>query len=381
MMGNVKKRLLRSKAKVAIVVTASVALAGCGAATPRAQASKTSTKVAKGSGVVTITYWNSGPSAGSGGASSGVPYLVSGFNKEYSGRYKVVYKTIPYTDETAVVNSALSGHTEPDLMEESLTFGSAYAQEGVVEPIDPILKMAGINPVTDFPPSLWDPSKVGGVHYMAPNNAISTLLFYNKALFRKAGLNPSKPPTTGQQLVADARALTNKSSGVWGYVEEPTGGGMNFSIQSIMDQYGAFEADAKTRKITFDTPGGVAAVQFFKNLIFKYHVSPANASPEEAHDLFVKGKNAMEITDSGDYAVYSPLLKQDLGVALVPKVGHNRDDFLGQNYWWVFKAPGMNTAVERGVALFMKYYYAHSLYLAQQGLFPTWLPAWRTSQF
>lgn len=358
---------------IKLVLATACALSTASASALPAQAATTK--------AVTISFWNSGPSAGISGGSSGIPQLINDFNKQYQGQYKVVYKTIPYADETAVVNSALGAHNEPDLITESLTFGSGYDYEGVVEPIDPILKMAGINPNKDFPKSLWDASVVQGQHYMAPTNAIPTVLFWNKALFKKAGLNPNVPPATGVQLVADAKKIRALGHGIWGYVEEPTGGGMNFSLQSVMDQYGAYLANAKTGKVTFNTPGGVAAVQFFRNLIFKYHVSPPNASPEEAHDLFVKGEDGMEMTGSTDYATYETLLKNNLGIALVPKIGHNQQDFLGQNYWWVFKAPGMNTKMERGIAMFMKYYYANSLYLARQGFFPTWLPLWGTRQF
>jgi|GEM_PF-2993300 multiple sugar transport system substrate-binding protein len=365
-------RIMRSRGGKTVLATTCAILTACASGVP---AQATTTKA------VTITFWNSGPSAGINGGSSGIPQLIKDFNKQYQGHYKIVYKIIPYYDETAVVNSALGAHNEPDLITESLTFGSGYAYEGVVEPIGPILKMAGINPATDFPKSLWDASVVQGQHYMAPTNAIPTVLFWNKALFKKAGLNPDVPPATGPQLVADAEKITSLGHGTWGYVEEPTGGGMNYSLQSVMDQYGAYLANAKTGKVTFNTPGGVAAVQFFRNLIFKYHVSPPNASPEEAHNLFVKGEDGMEITGSYDYPTYHTILGNNLGISLVPKIGHNQQDFLGQNYWWVFRAPGMNETMERGIALFMKYYYANSLYLARQGFFPTWLPLWNTRQF
>lgn len=361
---------------------ASLALAACGASSPTSNKGQSPSSPKSGSsGVQTITFWNSGPSAGTGGSNAGVPEIISKFNKQYSGRYHVDYKSIPYANESALVNSALGAHKQPDLIEESLTFGSGYAAEGVVEPIDPILKMAGINPATDFPKSLWSPSSVNGVHYLAPNNAIPTLLFYNKALFKKAGLNPNNPPTTGAELVSDAQAITKLGNGIWGYVEEPTGGGMNYSIQSVMDQEGAPLANAKTHKITFANSGGVKAVQYFRDLIFKYHVSPANASSEEANALFQKGKDGMEITGAYDYPVYQPVLKANLGVALIPKIGNNRENFLGQNYWWVFKTPSMTKSLEQGIADLMKLYYDNSTYLAQQGLFPTWLPAWHSKKF
>lgn len=323
--------------------------------------------------VEVIQFWSSGPTAG-------VQHVVDAFNYRFKGRYQVKFTTIPYANETALVNSALSSHKEPNLLEMSLTIMTPYALDHLFAPIGPLLNGANVNPTKDFPKGLWDASQIHGQHYLAPNGAIPTVLFYNKALFEKAGLNPNDPPVNGKQLIADAKKLTNTSKGQWGYVEEPTGGGMNYSIQSAMFQYGVQLANASTGKVTFNKSGTVAAVNFFRNLIWKYHVSPTNASPNEAHDLFVKGQNAMEMTGTYDYAIYKAALGKNLGVALMPKIGPRPLNFLGQNYWGAFQ-PTLNSGMRTAISRFMEFYYAHSLYIAQQGQIPTWTPTWSNPAF
>lgn len=325
-------------------------------------------------GLQTIQFWTSGPT-------QGIDHLVSVFNRQYKGKYKVDVSFIPYANETTLVNAAVSSHKQPNLLEMSLTFMTPYALDGLLEPIDPMLSAVKIDPSTDFPSGLWKSSVVNGTHYIAPNNAIPTVLFYNKKLFRAAGLNPNDPPTTGKQLIADAEKTTDASKGVYGYIEEPTGDGMNYSIQSVMFQYGVQLANSKTDKVTFDKSGSVTAVNFFRNLIWKYHVSPENASPNEAYDAFEQGKDAMLMQESSSYPAFAQAIgAANVGVALIPQVGPIHANFLGQNFWGAFKeamTPGKLAATEK----FMAFYYQHSLFLAQAGQLPTWQPTFDKSEF
>lgn len=321
--------------------------------------------------VTTFSFWNSGTTLAT---------FVKNFNTEYAGKYHIDYRNIPYADETEIVNSALSAHRGPTLMEESLTPSAPYADEDVEVPIVPILKMAGINPAQDFPASMWNRTTVDKVHYVAPVDALPTVLFYNKALFKAAGLNPNSPPTNLSQFVADAKKLTDASTGQWGYVQEPDWPNP-FLFPSLLAQFGGREANASTRKILFDSAAGISALSFEHNTIYKWHVSPTDASASEAHNLFVKGKNAMEMTGAYDYSIYKQALGKNLGMAVLPVIGKKPADFLGQNYWWVFKGTNMNVKTEHAVAAWLGYYYHHSLLLAQEGTIPVWQTTLKNPNF
>ncbi len=334
---------------------------------PAARAKPAATKAA----AATFSFWNSGPDLST---------LVKGFNRAYAGKYAIHYRNIPYANETEIVNSALSAHHGPTLMEESLTPSAPYAVEGVEVPILPLLKMAGIDPARDFPASMWNRTTVNKVHYVAPVDALPTVLFYNKALFKAAGLNPNTPPVNQATFVRDAKKLTVRAKGQWGYVQEPAWPNP-FLFPSLLAQFGGREANPATRKILFDSPAGLAALTFEHNTIFKWHVSPLNASNGEAHNLFVKGKNAMEMTGAYDYPIYQKALGNHLGMAVLPVIGHRPADFLGQNYWWVFKNPGLTPAVRKAVAAWFGYYYHHSLLLAKEGTIPVWLPTLKNPAF
>ncbi len=319
---------------------------------------------------VTFSFWNSGPDLST---------LVQGFNRTYASKYAIKYRNIPYANETEIVNSALSAHKGPTLMEESLTPSAPYAVEGIEVPILPLLKMAGINPARDFPASMWNRTTVNKVHYVAPVDALPTVLFYNKALFKAAGLNPNRPPINQATFVRDAQKLTVRAKGQWGYVQEPAWPNP-FLFPSLLEQFGGREANPATRKILFASSAGLAALNFEHNTIFKWHVSPVNASNGEAHNLFVKGKNAMEMTGAYDYPIFKKALGKNLGMSVLPVIGRRPADFLGQNYWWLFKN-GLTPAVRKAVAAWFAYYYHHSLLLAKAGTIPVWGPTLKNPAF
>ena len=51
-----------------------------------------------------------------------------------------------------------------------------------------------------------------------PYAAYAQALHYNRALFRQAGLNPNKPPTTWAQLRKDAKQISDRT-GAAGYAQ------------------------------------------------------------------------------------------------------------------------------------------------------------------
>ena len=44
-----------------------------------------------------------------------------------------------------------------------------------------------------------------------------SVLWYNKTLFKQAGLDPNKPPTTFAQILADAKKISALGNGIYGF--------------------------------------------------------------------------------------------------------------------------------------------------------------------
>jgi sn-glycerol 3-phosphate transport system substrate-binding protein len=65
---------------------------------------------------------------------------------------------------------------------------------------------------TDFAPQLFGQYTVGGQLVTMPFQLSNPVLFYNKAAFRRAGLDPEKPPTNLAELLAMARTIVSSGA-------------------------------------------------------------------------------------------------------------------------------------------------------------------------
>jgi sn-glycerol 3-phosphate transport system substrate-binding protein len=85
-------------------------------------------------------------------------------------------------------------------------------ESGAVVPVADLLTDADKSDVFD---GFCDYNKFQGEIVAMPFNNSVPLLYYNKDLFTAAGLDPNKPPTTWDELVTAAKALTKE--GQWGF--------------------------------------------------------------------------------------------------------------------------------------------------------------------
>jgi putative chitobiose transport system substrate-binding protein len=64
---------------------------------------------------------------------------------------------------------------------------------------------------------IWDGGRVGGVAYGIPWYGGGHVVWWNKALFREAGLDPDVPPKTFAEALEFARVIKEKTSAPYGY--------------------------------------------------------------------------------------------------------------------------------------------------------------------
>ena len=108
----------------------------------------------------------------------------------------------------------------------------------------------------------------GGKVYAVPFYSYTMGLVFNKTLFTKAGLDPTKPPTTWQDVAADAKAIAGLGNGVVGYEDYSAGntGGWHFTAELYSRGGTDVSADGKTANV--DTPEGQAVLQNLHDMRF-----------------------------------------------------------------------------------------------------------------
>ena len=152
-----------------------------------------------------ISLWH----AMAGANNEVIDKIASDFNATQSD-YKVtpVFKgTYPETLNAGI--AAFRAGQAPDIMQVfDVGTGVMMAAEGAIKPVAEVMTEAGL----DFDQSQYLPGIVAyystpdGTMLSFPYNSSSPILYFNKDIFEKAGLDPSSPPETWDEVWAAARA-------------------------------------------------------------------------------------------------------------------------------------------------------------------------------
>ena len=124
------------------------------------------------------------------------------------------------------LTAQMAARDPPDIVTMHSGVISDYAAKGLLEPVEPILREAGIDPASFTPASLRAVT-IGGRIYGLPWDTHGGLFHVNLALFRKAGLmRDGKPimPRSAEEFLAQARqfkARTGKPYLIQSLVGDP----------------------------------------------------------------------------------------------------------------------------------------------------------------
>ncbi len=145
------------------------------------------------------------------------------------------------------------------------------------------------------------------------------VLAYNKDLFTAAGLDPNKPPTTWDDLLKAAVALTKDTNNdgkidQWGF---NTMTDTHWYLSAMIMQNGGKILSDDGKKVVYNSPEGIEALQFWGDLATKHKVMPPNQHAQARTD-FMAGKLGMLMQSSAQLAAAEKDAKFKVGVAGLP---------------------------------------------------------------
>ena len=242
---------------------------------------------------------------------------------------KVTILSTTLREHEQKLSAAVPTGTGPDIYDVGSNISAKFIDGGFLDPnppnIDKYLKSGAWNSfVINY-------MTIKGKTYGLPlDDGSRASLFYNKALFREAGI--PQPPATFTELMNDARKLvkvdasgkmtrsgislrlSGQGSGItekFRFILEPAGGSLIVKTAS-----GKWHND-------FDNEAGRATLQFYVDAVQKYHVD----DPRIQHDAdaFVAGNTAMLMREAwviGEINSKNP--KLDYGVVAIPKWKRSR---------------------------------------------------------
>ncbi|MGW7685242.1 extracellular solute-binding protein [Kribbella sp. NPDC054772] len=166
-------------------------------------------------------------------------------------------------DATTFQAQAAGGQL-PDVLNVPFTEPQGMIARKQVADLTQVLKDQGL--MDKFNPNVLKiaQDKSGSV-FAVPTAAYSVGLVYNRDLFKKAGLDPDKPPATWDELRADAKQIPQKT-GQPGYAQMTTNntGGWMFTTQTYA--FGGSIENEDGSKATFDDAPSKAALQLLHDM-------------------------------------------------------------------------------------------------------------------
>ncbi len=312
---------------------------------------------AQAQAVTEIQWWH----AMTGANNDRVNALAKKFNDSQSD-YKVtaVFKG-SYPEAMAAAIAAFRAGDAPTLLQVfEVGTGTMMASKGAIKPVYEVMSDAG----ETFDPKAYVPAVSGyytnykGQMLSMPFNSSTTVFWYNKDAFEKAGLDPNQPPQTWSAVVAAMAKL--KASGhacpfttgwqVWTQLESFSAW---HNVPYLTKDNGFSGSDAK---LVFNGPLQVRHIQDMQDWIKKgYFVYGGRKNEPEAK--FYSGECAMMITSSAAYGTIKQNAKFKFGQSAMPfyadVAGAPQNTIIGGASLWVMG--GKKKEEYKAAAKFLKF--------------------------
>jgi sn-glycerol 3-phosphate transport system substrate-binding protein len=309
--------------------------------------------------VTEIQWWH----AMDGALGEWVADLAAGFNKAQT-EYKVnaVYKG-NYTEVMTGAIAAFRARQQPHVVQ-VFEVGTAtmMAARGAIKPVHELMAEAG----EKFDPGAYLPAVTGyyttadGKMLSLPLNSSTPVLYYNKDAFRKAGLDPARPPRTwpemgeyGKKLQAAGSPCGFSTQWQQWILLENFSAWHNVPFASKQNGFGGLDTE-----LQFNGPLQVRLVsqlaEWQKTRTFDYGGRRGDANPK-----FQTGECGMFLASSAAYAgfVKATTGKFEFGISMMPywadAPGAPQNSIIGGATLWVLA--GHKPDEYRGVARFFTY--------------------------
>ena len=247
---------------------------------------------ASSDGDVTLTYWASNQGTSLDNDKEVLTPVLEQFTEETG--IDVDLEVIGWSDLQTRIQTAVTSGQAPDVVNIGNTWAVSLQATGAFLPLDDAA-MDAIGGADKFVDTALETGGAPGTEPTSvPLYGLAYGLYYNKAMFEAAGL---QPPTTWEEMVSAAQTLTDPATGVYGMALAAGSYTENNHFAFInATQNGAelFDADGNP---TFTEDGVVDGIVRYLDLMQEQDVvNPANAQYDNASLAvadFATGKAAM----------------------------------------------------------------------------------------
>lgn len=283
--------------------------------------SKEGSDAAAGSGAkekVSITFWN-GFTASDGDI---LRDIFNRFNQQNEKNIKVEMDIMPWGNMLEKLAVSVSTKTGPSLILLGVENIAEYAESGGLLSLDDFWTWAGLDKA-NFAQNVLETFMYKGKIYGIPMQYSTHYLYWNKDLFREAGLDPDKPPRTFTEFKEYARKLTKPEKEQYGYGFSAD----NIQITNYLWSNGGDWLTKDLSESAFNSPKAVEVLTMLQNFA-KDGVTPLGMTGMDLDNLFYSSNVAMYI--NGPWLINGCRTKGiNFGIDSIPAADNGNRQFPG----------------------------------------------------
>ena len=246
---------------------------------------------------VNIKFWH----AMSGTRIDLLKGMAADFNKTHSGITVESQYVGSYNETLNKTISAVKAGNAPHIFQLYEIGTRGMIDGGMIMPIGDIAKPGEVD-WKDYVDAVMSYYTVDGKLYSMPFNSSTPILFYNKTLFKKAGLDPDTPPDTWNQVRKMGKQIMDKGAAEAGitwnlhswYFEEW------HAVQNALLVNHGNGREGRADKVLFDGPVGVGIVKWWTDLERDKIYLNAGRGWSNHRKAFISGQAAMMISSTSD---------------------------------------------------------------------------------
>jgi multiple sugar transport system substrate-binding protein len=263
--------------------------------------------------------------------------LIDAFAKEEPEIDVQLVEASDRDDLLARLSTSLAGGSPPDLFLMNYRFYGQFAARGVLEPLEPYVEESSEFELDDFFAEAVDAFRWDGEVTCLPQNISSLVVYFNRDLFERFGVEPPKNGMSWNEFLDKARVLTRDERGqpvrgadpdlpqantapaeIYGLGVEPT---IIRLAPFIWSNGGDVVDDEETpTRFTLDTPQAREVIQGFFDLRTLHGVVPTDQEVESEDDeaRFVNGRLAMLLSSRRSVPTFREAASFDWDIVSLP---------------------------------------------------------------
>ena len=214
----------------------------------------------------TLTFWNGFTSTDG----EVLQQIVDDFNASNEWNITIEMDVMPWATFNEKLPAAIAAGNAPDFVLCSSGYYAPYVEAGSFQDVSDFYELPEVN-ADDFDKNVVDLLYYDDLCVGVPMQMVSHYFYWDKDLYEAAGLDPESPPETFEELVENAKLLTEKSKNQYGFCVPVNN---NVTAQYTMYAYGGGYVNEDETEAVFNSEENVKAFETLKTL---YECSPKDS--------------------------------------------------------------------------------------------------------